>query len=81
MILFLGTGSGQNAKKKMTESHPNKIQNFLPAVVKNYPSIGYVVECYVLDPDTENFLKKRIKLSRLVYNRRRCWPPNRWRIT
>lgn len=54
-------------RKKMPESHLYKIQNFLPAVVKNYPSIGYVVEYYVLDPETEKFLKKRIKLSRLVH--------------
>ena len=50
----------------MPQSDLFKTQNFLPAVVKNLPSIGYAVEYYVLDPETERPVRKRIKLSKLV---------------
>ena len=53
-------------EKKMPQSDLFKTQNFLPAVVKNLPSIGYAVEYYVLDPETERPVRKRIKLSKLV---------------
>ena len=56
----------KSQRKKMPQSDLFKTQNFLPAVVKNLPSIGYAVEYYVLDPETERPVRKRIKLSKLV---------------
>ena len=40
--------------------------NFLPAVVKDLPSVGILVEYFVLDPKTEQMVRKHIKLTRLV---------------
>lgn len=50
----------------MPSSYLYKIQNFYPAVVKNLPSVGLVVEYFVYDPIAEMMIRKCIKLSRLV---------------
>lgn len=50
----------------MSSSQLNVIQNYLPAVVKQLPSVGIVVEYFIFDPLTEKMQRKRIKLTRLV---------------
>lgn len=50
----------------MSSSQLNVIQNYLPAVVKQLPSVGIVVEYFIVDPLTEKMQRKRIKLTRLV---------------
>ena len=50
----------------MPSSQLHTIQNFLPAVIKELPSVGMVVEYYVLDPSTEKMVRKHIKLNRLM---------------
>ena len=50
----------------MSSSQLPLIQNFLPAVVKDLPSIGIVVEYFVMDPQTEKMVRKLMKLTRLT---------------
>lgn len=50
----------------MSQSHLHEVQKYLPAVVKQLPSVGTVVEYFVFDPTTELMSRKRIKLTRLV---------------
>jgi len=50
----------------MPSSQLHVIQNYLPAVVKQLPSLGFVVEYFIADPVTDKMLRKRIRLTRLV---------------
>lgn len=50
----------------MPSSHLHEIQTWLPAVVKDLPSYGVVVEYYVLDPIDGKMLRKRVRLTKLV---------------
>ena len=50
----------------MPSSQLRVIQSYLPAVVKQLPSLGFVVEYFIADPLTDKMLRKRIKLTRLV---------------
>ena len=50
----------------MSQSHLHEVQKYLPAMVKQLPSVGMVVEYFVFDPTTELMSRKRIKLTRLV---------------
>ena len=52
------------------------VQKFLPAVIKDLPSIGMVVEYYVQDPMTEKMVRKHIKLTRLT----KRYPQKRQRL-
>lgn len=49
----------------MHPSHLSELSNYLPAVVKDYPS-GMLVEYYVLDPSTDTMVRRRVRLQRLV---------------
>lgn len=50
----------------MASSELLKIQNFLPAVVKNNRSMGYYIEYFIYDPVEELMLRKRIRVQKLV---------------
>lgn len=63
-------------RKKMSSSKLSLVQKFLPAVIKDLPSIGMVVEYYVQDPRTEKMVRKHIKLTRLM----KRYPQKRQRI-
>lgn len=49
----------------MPSSHLHKIEKFLPAVVKDTRS-GLMVEYYVLDPSTNDMVRKRMRLTKLT---------------
>lgn len=49
----------------MPSSHLHEIEKFLPAVVK-YTRSGLMVEYYVLDPSTDDMVRKRMRLTKLT---------------
>lgn len=50
----------------MPSSQLFEVQNFYPAVIKDLPSLGIVVEYFVYDPMSDVMVRKRIKLTRLM---------------
>ncbi len=53
-------------EKKMSASPLYEFQRWLPAVVKDLPSVGLVVEYYVFDPAADAMVRKRVRVARLV---------------
>lgn len=50
----------------MSSSHLYEIQSYLPAVVKDLPSVGMVVEYFVFDPVGGRMVRRHIRLTRLL---------------
>jgi site-specific recombinase XerD len=50
----------------MSKSQVEDLVKYMPAVVKTLPSVGLVIEYFVLDPMTGKMIRKRIKLQRYV---------------
>lgn len=50
----------------MSISHLHEVQNFRPAVVRTFNSLGIVVEYYFYDPKADVWVRKRIRLQRVL---------------